>query len=114
MSTYMTQEEIDAEQELIRTQDERIAKQDAATAEALAALGSLTDAGISDEAADAVTPADLLNSANYTDRATRNERFDTCKGCDRLFKPTRTCRECGCFMALKTWLSDATCPVGKW
>lgn len=37
------------------------------------------------------------------------QRFAICKNCDRLFKPTRTCKEYGCFMALKTWLKDASC-----
>lgn len=63
---------------------------------------------------DDVTPLDLLSSNNYTTKEIRDERFDICKGCDRLFKPTRTCKECGCFMALKTWLKDAHCPLHKW
>lgn len=76
--------------------------------------GQPIEAGLTDEQADAVTPLDLLSSDNYTTKAVRNERFDVCKGCDRLFKPTRTCRECGCFMGIKTWLKDATCPKGYW
>ena len=24
------------------------------------------------------------------------------------------CKECGCFMNRKTWLKDASCPIGKW
>lgn len=63
---------------------------------------------------DDVTPLDLLNNENYTNRQVRSERFDICKECDRLFKPTRTCKECGCFMAMKTWLKGAYCPLGKW
>lgn len=50
----------------------------------------------------------------FTSRDTRAERVDVCRGCDRLFTPTFTCKECGCFMGLKTWLGDATCPLGKW
>ena len=69
---------------------------------------------MSEEEIDAVTPLDLLHSDNYTTKEIRNERFDICKGCDRLFKPTRTCKECGCFMAMKTWLKGADCPIGKW
>jgi len=69
---------------------------------------------ISDKEAQNVTPIDLLNSKNYTTKEIRNQRLDICKGCPRLFKPTKTCKECGCFMAMKTWLSDATCPIGKW
>lgn len=98
----MTQAEIDAEQALIRQQ--------AASFVTIAE----TNEQISDEQADAVTPLDLLHSDNYTTREIRGARLDTCKGCERLFRPTKTCKECGCFMALKTWLIDATCPLGKW
>jgi rRNA maturation endonuclease Nob1 len=63
---------------------------------------------------DNATPLDLLNNKNYTTREIRDTRYNECLGCDRLFKPTRTCRECGCFMAAKTWLKDAECPIGKW
>lgn len=76
--------------------------------------GTLPDGGITDEVAAEVTPFDLLSSSNYTTRQERDERLGLCKGCDLLFKPTRTCKDCGCFMALKTWLKDAVCPVGKW
>jgi rRNA maturation endonuclease Nob1 len=61
-----------------------------------------------------VTPIDLLFSDNYTTKEIRNKRYDICKECDSLFKPTNTCKECGCFMAMKTWLKEATCPLGKW
>jgi hypothetical protein len=59
-------------------------------------------------------PWDLLNNNNYVDESTRNGRYATCLDCDKLFKPTRTCKECGCFMSLKTWLKNASCPIGKW
>jgi rRNA maturation endonuclease Nob1 len=42
------------------------------------------------------------------------KRFAICSGCDRLFKPTATCKECGCFMKVKTKLEKASCPIGKW
>ena len=61
-----------------------------------------------------VTPFDLLDKSKYTDEKTRDERYDICLGCDRLFKPTSTCKECKCFMNRKTWLKDASCPLGKW
>lgn len=63
---------------------------------------------------DNVTPIDLLSGDNYTSAKIRGERYEACLGCERLFKPTRTCKECGCFMALKTWLQSASCPLGKW
>jgi rRNA maturation endonuclease Nob1 len=59
-------------------------------------------------------PTDLFNKENYVDREIRDGRYDICLGCDRLFKPTKTCKECGCFMNRKTWLKDASCPISKW
>jgi hypothetical protein len=63
---------------------------------------------------DKVTPLDLLNNKNYTSREIRDERLDICNGCERLIPLTKTCKECGCFMSMKTWLNYAECPIGKW
>lgn len=41
-------------------------------------------------------------------------RFEICSSCPELLKITKQCKKCGCFMALKTKLEDATCPIGKW
>ena len=76
--------------------------------------GTLPEGGFTDENDKQVSPFDLLSSDNYADRDIRDKRLNICKGCEQLFKPTRTCRECGCFMSLKTWLKDATCPLNKW
>jgi rRNA maturation endonuclease Nob1 len=45
---------------------------------------------------------------------THSERWEICKACPRFFAPTGQCKECGCFMRIKTRLPDATCPIGKW
>ena len=42
------------------------------------------------------------------------DRMSICKSCDRFFKPTKQCKECLCFMFLKTKLSSSECPIGKW
>lgn len=68
----------------------------------------------SEEEYRAVTPFDLLSSDNYTTREIRDKRLDICKGCHRFFHLTHSCRECGCFMAAKTWLKAAECPLNKW
>lgn len=44
----------------------------------------------------------------------RKERLDICKQCEHYFKPTGTCKKCGCFMRVKTTLSFTECPIGKW
>jgi hypothetical protein len=42
------------------------------------------------------------------------ERAKVCASCERLFSPTWTCKECGCFMKVKTRVASASCPLGKW
>ncbi len=62
-----------------------------------------------------VRPWDLLNP-NET-RATEevaNLRYEICKECPMLIQISKQCRKCGCFMAAKTKLLHATCPLNKW
>lgn len=42
------------------------------------------------------------------------KRYSICKDCPELIKLTKQCKKCGCFMAAKTKLEAATCPIGKW
>lgn len=61
-----------------------------------------------------------------SDDKTIRLRLDICESCRHFRKKTRTCgtpvignkvgnkRTCGCFMDLKTKLSFASCPLGKW
>jgi hypothetical protein len=44
----------------------------------------------------------------------RNARYDICKSCEWFFTPTSTCKKCGCFMAIKTYMPYQSCPIGKW
>lgn len=67
-----------------------------------------------EEAIGFVPPQDLPEGVILTNKDNRNNRLQECLGCERLFKPTKTCRECGCFMVIKTWVKDATCPLNKW
>jgi hypothetical protein len=60
-------------------------------------------------------PWDLVNP--NIPRASEDEaekRFEICKACPELIKLTSQCKKCGCFMAAKTKLLAATCPIGKW
>jgi hypothetical protein len=50
----------------------------------------------------------------WVGKETAQARFDACKSCEHLFKPTNTCKQCGCFMKLKVKIAEATCPVGNW
>ena len=55
----------------------------------------------------------LLNKFK-TSPEIQKERMDICLSCDKLYKPTGSCKVCGCFMQLKTWMPDQRCPLGKW
>lgn len=59
-------------------------------------------------------PWHLLNPAKHVDQATIDARMATCRDCDRFISGTTQCRECGCIMSMKTRLSTAACPLGKW
>lgn len=44
----------------------------------------------------------------------QEKRFNICLSCDKLYKPTLTCKRCGCFMNVKTWMPKEKCPLDKW
>jgi hypothetical protein len=50
-------------------------------------------------------------------RATDEEaerRFEICSSCPLLVDLTKQCSRCGCFMALKVKIGEATCPENMW
>jgi rRNA maturation endonuclease Nob1 len=51
---------------------------------------------------------------DFADKELVAFRLETCRGCERLFKPTMSCKECGCFVKLKARLEHDSCPLGKW
>jgi predicted Zn-ribbon and HTH transcriptional regulator len=59
-------------------------------------------------------PWHLLDKENYIEEDLAKERFSICKACPELIKLTTQCKKCGCFMAAKTKLKTASCPIGKW
>lgn len=62
-----------------------------------------------------VRPWDLLNpnKEKVSDEA-QKRRMDICKSCPFFIKITGQCSKCGCLMAGKTKLADASCPINKW
>lgn len=42
------------------------------------------------------------------------KRLDICRSCDRLLRLTGQCKECGCFVFLKTKIKSQHCPINKW
>jgi hypothetical protein len=62
-----------------------------------------------------VTPLDLLNPMTKSaSEELAKSRMLICKACPELIKLTIQCKKCGCFMAAKTKLEKASCPIGKW
>ena len=50
----------------------------------------------------------------FVDDKTYKDRLDICKSCPQLFKPTTSCKRCGCFMRIKAKISSMKCPDNKW
>lgn len=64
---------------------------------------------------DDVKPWDLVNpNTEYAPAEEGLARYAICEKCPQFNKITKTCKECGCFMAAKTKLKLASCPLGKW
>jgi len=60
-------------------------------------------------------PWDLVNpETEWASDEVAEKRYSICKECPELIKLTKQCKKCGCFMAAKTKLEKATCPLGKW
>lgn len=60
-------------------------------------------------------PWDIVNpNTEYVDEELSNTRYSICQSCPELIKLTKQCKKCGCFMAIKTKLQEAQCPIGKW
>lgn len=62
-----------------------------------------------------------LKNAVLVPEGVRKARLSTCYGCDRFRRLLRQCRDCGCFVDVKTALdhvpplkSKVACPLGKW
>jgi hypothetical protein len=59
-------------------------------------------------------PLDLLQKSNHAEQELIDSRLAICKNCPELLALTTQCKKCGCFMNMKTRLSAAKCPIGKW
>lgn len=49
-----------------------------------------------------------------SDRELIESRLAICNTCPMFNKTLAKCRQCGCFMRLKTTLQGAKCPRGHW
>lgn len=61
------------------------------------------------------TPIDLLNPKTKKASADlASSRFAICAKCPDLISITNQCKNCGCFMHIKTKLEGSKCPLNKW
>ena len=60
-----------------------------------------------------VTVFDMFKGERASDDLAA-KRMQECSRCDRFIELTKQCKECGCFMNMKTRLTEAKCPLGKW
>jgi hypothetical protein len=67
-----------------------------------------------EKARDAAENAAASILRNKVDESIQQYRYNICTGCDKLYKPTDTCKVCGCFMKIKTWIPNQACPLNKW
>ena len=51
---------------------------------------------------------------NEEEKKTAVEKMKLCIQCPHFFKPTKTCKKCGCFMPIKVRVPSQKCPVDKW
>lgn len=68
-----------------------------------------------DEKLEKVSILDLLDKNKYSkNKEEIDKRISICESCEHFIKITKQCSKCGCFMKLKTKLTDSSCPIGKW
>jgi hypothetical protein len=59
-------------------------------------------------------PWDMLNPDMRVEEKVADQRYSICLSCPELINMTKQCKKCGCFMAMKTKIKHASCPIGKW
>jgi hypothetical protein len=60
-----------------------------------------------------VTILDVFNRTPASEEVAES-RISICNDCPELTSLTHQCKKCGCFMAIKTKMQAAKCPIGKW
>ena len=59
---------------------------------------------------------DRIKKILIHDQSIIDRRMDECNACEHFIKATSQCKQCGCFMKIKTRLSTSRCPLNppKW
>jgi hypothetical protein len=56
----------------------------------------------------------LLDDPTIAPRDVSRQRLEICEGCERFQEKSRICDLCGCYMPLKTTMSNMKCPIDRW
>ena len=59
-------------------------------------------------------PWHAIQREHKVDTEVSMSRYSICEGCPSFLNITKQCKECGCFMKIKTKIDTAVCPIGKW
>lgn len=59
-------------------------------------------------------PWNYIDGSERADDVVADARYAMCLACDRFNNLTKTCKECGCLMRMKSRLKAAACPINKW
>jgi len=54
----------------------------------------------------------FVNNPRFASPEEKQRRMEICKECEH-FTGSR-CRKCGCYLAMKTKIKSAQCPIKKW
>lgn len=55
-----------------------------------------------------------IGEAPFVSDDIAQQRLQSCLECEKLVRVTKQCRLCGCFVAAKTKMRSASCPLGIW
>jgi len=61
-----------------------------------------------------IKPWHLAGAFKTTETTVADQRYALCVKCPEFVQLTKQCKQCGCFMVLKTKLANTKCPLGKW
>lgn len=56
----------------------------------------------------------MFGKAKKATKTQQIDRLAICNSCDELFRPTKQCKKCGCFVKAKALYAESFCPVGNW
>lgn len=56
----------------------------------------------------------MYNGFKNVSNETKSERLEICKSCEFFNESLYQCKQCGCFLQIKTSWATEKCPIDKW